>query len=244
MCLFPSAAAPLHIESATCRFWRKALIGVLALHLAIILLDFISFSWWDAILDILAFSIGYCAIREEDQYEVSRLLCYVMFMIFDFVFAGVKCCLFFAGVAGAPSGDKKNWQYYSYVVLVAGSTAFYLIGSMIAYRLYKALKMEVEGIGVAQPIDPANPGYGGRGYHPVANDEPAGPPPRDDGFKAFAGQGHTLGRGNGSSRTTAQTQPRAQQATPTSERSQMDARRQAAIDRLERKARSNNAPDS
>uniref|UniRef100_A0A7S2X7A7 Uncharacterized protein n=1 Tax=Lotharella oceanica TaxID=641309 RepID=A0A7S2X7A7_9EUKA len=194
MCLFPSAAAPLNIVSPTCRFWRKALIGVLAVHLVIILLDFICFSWWDAILDILAFSIGYCAIREEDQYEISRLLCYVMFLIFDFVFAGVKCCLFFAGVAGAPSGDKKNWQYYCYVVLVAGSTAFYLIGSMVAYRLYKSLKEHVEGNGVAQPIDASNPGYGGRGYHPVANDDPASLPPRDDGFKPFDGQGHTLGR--------------------------------------------------
>ena len=35
---------------------------------------FLSFSWWDAILDLLALSIGYCAIKEENQYEVSVII--------------------------------------------------------------------------------------------------------------------------------------------------------------------------
>mmetsp|Transcript_4670 Transcript_4670/g.6612 ORF Transcript_4670/g.6612 Transcript_4670/m.6612 type:complete len:245 (+) Transcript_4670:121-855(+) len=239
MCLFPGNSTPLPTNDPTCAYWRKILIGVLAAHIGLIILDFLCFSWWDAILDVLAVSIAYCAIKDEDQYEVSRLLCYVMFMIFNFVFAGVRCCLFFAGVTPAPSGDKKDWQYYAFVLLCAGGTTFYFVAGFVAYKLYKSLKSVFqpgEGQGIIAPDAPPPGGqFGGGygGYSPVPN-ENNDSPSNNSSFKPFAGQGHTLGSNGGSS----QSRPQAATVQQSGAQRQRSSRvPSAVIDRLEQKAR-------
>eukprot|EP00467_Chlorarachnion_reptans_P010054 CAMPEP_0114498062 /NCGR_PEP_ID=MMETSP0109-20121206/6673_1 /TAXON_ID=29199 /ORGANISM="Chlorarachnion reptans, Strain CCCM449" /LENGTH=232 /DNA_ID=CAMNT_0001675517 /DNA_START=293 /DNA_END=991 /DNA_ORIENTATION=+ len=228
---------PLPCNDPTAAFWRKMMIGVLVTHFALIILDFICLSWWNGILDILAFSIGYCSIKDEGQYEVSRLLCYVMFMIFDFVFAGVAACLFFSGVSDPPFGSRKNWQWYAFAVLSAGGTAFYIIGGTIAYRLYKSLKRYFEGGEGQEVMDPGAPPAGYGGYQPVPNrGDPesgaVGSPGTNPGFKAFSGQGHTLG-----ARSAQSSQPR---APPSNSGSNQRARANipaAALDRFEQKSR-------
>ncbi|GAB5359390.1 hypothetical protein AAMO2058_000539700 [Amorphochlora amoebiformis] len=257
MCLFPGGAA-LHTTDPTCRFWRSVMIGGLFFHAMLIVLGFISLSFWDAIMDILAITIAYCAIKDEDQYEVSRLLCYVMFMIFDFVFAGVKCCLFFSGVRGAPSGENKNWQYYMYVVLVVGSSIYYLIGGFISYRLYKALKrvfQPEEGAPIAAP--PAAPSGGYGGYQPVASEyNEAEIGSSGGGFKRFQGEGRRLGGSSGQRRLPTE-QPRsspaqvsaappttsAAPATANVSRGQRRGIPAAALARLEQKSKGNKGPE-
>mmetsp|Transcript_2792 Transcript_2792/g.4054 ORF Transcript_2792/g.4054 Transcript_2792/m.4054 type:complete len:252 (-) Transcript_2792:172-927(-) len=250
MCLFPSGA-PYYCDDATVRFKRKLVIAALCCHGLLVVLDFVCFSWWDAILDVLALSIGYCSIREPDFYEVTRLLCYVMFLIFDFVFAGVKCCLFFSGVAGAPAGKNKNWQYYAYVGLVIASTAYYFIGGCVAYSLYKSLKRYHERtVGIAAQ-NPAPENYGGAAaagrfgggqrYQRVRDEEQ--PPPQE---KKFPGEGYTLGAGAPASR-----QPRSNASRPNNSSASNNRNRQsnrpipaAALARMEANARNRGAAPS
>jgi hypothetical protein len=64
------------------------------------------------------------------------------------------------GVADPPFGkDAKSWQYYSYTVLVLLSTTYYLIGGLIAYKLYKSLKAVFQPLDGEQQIAPG--GYPG-----------------------------------------------------------------------------------
>lgn len=186
-------------------------MGVLVLHMVLVIIDFMSYSWWDGILDILAVSIGYCAIREPFEYEVSRLLCYIIFLILDCFWAAIKVCLFFAGVKGTPSGiADKSWQYYTYIIMIVGGTALYLAGFFIAWKLYKSLKAFFDPL-EGQGVPPAQ-GYGG-GYAPVPGQAEYAQPaaPTAPGFTAFAGKGHTLG-GVGGSRPAAQQQRQARTA--------------------------------
>jgi len=221
-------------------------MGVLVVHFFLIILDIICFSWWDALMDVLAASLCYCAIKDEGQYEVSRLLCYVMFMIFDFVFAGVKCCLFFSGVAPSPTGSNKDWRWYAYAVLCAGGTAFYFVGGAIAYKLYKSLKAVFEpGEGGAIVGGPGNdaPAQGGGyfgGYRSVPNNdvEGGGGNSGDGGFKPFQGQGHTLGARSSGSRSSRPTGSTAANASA-SVNSRQPQRRvpQHVLEKMERRAR-------
>ena len=223
----------------------------------------------DGLLEILALSIGWCAIRAENEYNVSSLLCYIMFLMIDSMWALVKVCLFYTGVSGAPGGVKDgSWQYYTYQVSICGGLAYYLVGGWIAWKLYHALKnvfdpLADQQFGQGGAPAGAGAGYAGAGYGGYGSGASGGyqqvpaqaamPAPGPARSSAFSGKGYKLG-GNSSSSTPAPASSSAQQRAAGGRTAGGRATGgrsaggrgipAAALARLEGKARGRSSPDN
>eukprot|EP00456_Euglypha_rotunda_P066827 TRINITY_DN5764_c0_g1_i4.p1 TRINITY_DN5764_c0_g1~~TRINITY_DN5764_c0_g1_i4.p1 ORF type:complete len:200 (+),score=24.62 TRINITY_DN5764_c0_g1_i4:34-633(+) len=141
-------------------------------------------------------------------------ICLFLSLMWVFFWGCIKMIMYFSGVQSSDA-PSVSWEFYVYVGTLISGPLIYILACVIGYYLYKELKltwtntamqanmMQGGGFGgmwgapqtAPQTASGQSDYYGGSTYgrgpsSSVSTSAP--PPPPVGGFKAFAGQGHTL----------------------------------------------------
>jgi hypothetical protein len=84
------------------------------------ILYFVCGTWFSGILDLMLGLIGWCALREELNYNVQQLMCYVVFSIMRVIYNLIDLISFGVGVSSdVNSAAAYQWVYGCTLVIGA-----------------------------------------------------------------------------------------------------------------------------
>jgi len=178
MCFFPGSSilVPPNDKARQISLFFKI---SLALHLALSILFFLSFQWFDGTFDLIAVCVGVMAVYDSEGMNLQSVMCYGIFCGMYGLFAIIRMIMYFASHLGV-NVPTRHWQFQIYVVSLIAAPIIYILCCFVAFQLYNELRKIVNdavadgygneyygggggGAAMAVPISPNGGGYGGNG---------------------------------------------------------------------------------
>jgi len=130
-----------------------------SLHFTLALFMFLGGRYFDGAFDLLASLIGYMSIRQAEGYSLQQVLCYAIFCGMEVFFSVIRMIMYFANVG--TDVPTRPWMIYIYIGTLIAAPLVYGLSCILAYQVYKELRLTV--IDLSEGMGPPPGFYGGGG---------------------------------------------------------------------------------